>query len=130
MISRSEAIIPAKHSADLSGKDGYFVETASGTDSIVNAVTDTPLGVIVEGSAAANSSTIATPNYGGVVKVKVTDTSPGTINRGTYLTVKTDGTVQADAGSGARCRVARALEAGAAGELIDAYLIEPINYAS
>ena len=85
---------------------------------------------MIDESGSSAFSTIATPNFGGVVKVKVTGTSPGTINRGTYLTVKTDGTVQADAGSGARCRVARALEAGAADELIDAYLIEPINYAS
>jgi hypothetical protein len=129
MIARSEATIPAKHTADFTGLEGYFVETASGTDSVVNAVADIPLGVILEGGPA-NSATIATPNFGGVVKVKVTATSPGTINRGTYLTVKTDGTLQADAGSGARTRVARALEAGAAGELIDAYLIEPIYYAS
>lgn len=127
MISRSEAIIPAKHSADFSGKEGYFVESASGTDSICNAATDIPLGVILEGSATANAATIATPNFGGVVKVKVTGTSPGTIVRGTYLTVKNDGTVQADAGSGGRVRVARALEAGAADELIDAYLMEPVS---
>jgi len=127
MISRSEAIIPANHVADFTGLEGYFVETAAGADTIVNAAADIPLGVILEGMPKA--STIATPNFGGVVKVKVTGTSPGTIARGTYLTVKDDGTVQADAGTGARVRVARALEAGAAGELIDAYLIEPTALA-
>lgn len=127
MISRAEAIIPATHVADFTGEDGKFVETASGVETIVNAVGDIPLGVIAEGLPAR--STICTPNFGGVVKVKVTGTSPGTINRGTYLTVKNDGTVQADAGSGTRVRVARALEAGAANELIDAYLIEPVALA-
>lgn len=127
MLSRSEAIIPSTHTADFTGLDGYFVETASGVDSIVNAVTDIPLGVVLEG--LVKNSTLATQNFHGVVKVKVTPTAPGTIVRGTYLTVKTDGTVQADAGSGARTRVARALEAGAAGELIDAYLMEPAALA-
>lgn len=124
MIARTNAIIPGLHSADWTGKDGYFVESASGADSICNAATDIPLGVITEGLPA--SSSIATPAFGGVVKVKVTGTSPGTIVRGSYLTVKSDGTVQLDAGTGSRVRVARALEAGAANELIDAYLIEPV----
>jgi hypothetical protein len=37
--------------------------------------------------------------------------------------------VQADAGTGSRVRVARALESGAANELIDAYLVEPVTLA-
>jgi hypothetical protein len=130
MISQSEAIITGIHAADWTGKEGHFVETIGGADSIVNAVSDIPLGVILEGMPAGGRSTIATPNYGGVVKVKVTGTSPGTINRGTYVVIKADGTVAQDTGSGARTRVARALQAGAADELIDAYLIEPIYYAS
>lgn len=44
MLSRSEAIIPSTNTADFTGLDGYFVETATGVDSIVNAVTDIPLG--------------------------------------------------------------------------------------
>lgn len=115
--------MPATHVADWTGLDGYFVETAAGVDSVVNAATDVPLGVITEG--LAKKSSIALQHFAGVVKVKVTGTSPGTITRGTYLTVKSDGTVQADAGTGARVRVARALEAGVANELIDAYLLEP-----
>lgn len=128
MIARDTNIIPGNHTADFTGLEGYFVETASGTDTVVNAVTDTPLGVIVEGFK--EKSSIATPAFAGTVKVKITGTSPGTIVRGTYLTVKTDGTVQADAGSGDRTRVARALESGAAGELIEAYLIEPLFIAA
>lgn len=123
MIARHNAIIPGNHSADFTGLDGYFVESASGADSIVNAATDIPLGVITEG--LPSKSSIATPAFSGTVKVKVTGTSPGTIARGTYLTLKNDGTVQADAGTGSRVRVARALEPGAANELIEAYLIEP-----
>jgi hypothetical protein len=36
------------------------------------------------------------------------------------------GTVRLDPGTGNRVRVARALQAGAASELIDAYLMEPV----
>ncbi|MFU8894011.1 MAG: hypothetical protein ACNA8L_10320 [Luteolibacter sp.] len=127
MIARDTNIIPGKHVADWTGQEGKFVETAAGADSIVNNAADIPLGVITEG--LPTNSAIATPKFSGTVKVKVTGTSPGTIVRGTYLTVKSDGTVQADAGTGARVRVARALEAGAANELIEAYLLEPTALA-
>lgn len=126
MISRSTAVIPLTPTADHTGKEGYFVENSSGSAAIVNAATDIPIGVITEGGETTGKSAIAVPAFGGIVKVKVTDTSPGTITLGTYLTVKSDGTVQADAGTGSRVRVARAVEAGAAGELIDAYLMEPV----
>ena len=123
MLFRS-AIIPANHPADFTGLEGYFVRTAANTDFICNTAADIPLGVIVEGLRTRSS--IITPNYGGVVKVKVANSGAGIINRGTYLMLRTDGTVQADSGTGVRVRIARALEAGTPNELIDAYLIEPI----
>lgn len=126
MIDRDTAIIALTPTADHTGKEGYFVENSSGSAAICNAATDIPLGVITEGFPTTGKSSIALPAFGGLVKVKVTDTSPGTITLGTYLTVKSDGTVQADAGSGSRVRVARACESGAAGELISAYLMEPV----
>lgn len=122
---RTEGIIPLTPTADHTGKEGYFVENSSGSAAICNAATDIPLGVITEGQPTTGKSSIALPCVGRTVKVKVTSDTPGTIALGTYLTVKADGTVQADAGSGSRVRVARALEAGAAGELIEAYLLEP-----
>ena len=130
MIARDTAVIPMTPSADHTGKEGYFVEYAAGPKAaICNAAADIPLGVIVDGADTTGNSAVATPAFGGTVKVKVTGTRPGTINMGTYLTLKADGTVQADAGSGARVRVARALEAGAANELIEAYLMEPTALA-
>ena len=123
MISRETSIIPSLHVADFTGKEGYFVESAAGADSIVNHAADIPLGVITEGLAAGSS--IALPSYAGIVKVKVTGAAPGAIVRGSYGTVKNDGTVQLDSGAGARVRVCRFLEAGAANELVDAYLVEP-----
>ena len=115
--------------ADQTNYRGYFVEASSGSAAICNAATDLPIGVIVDGQPTTGQSSIAVAS-GLAVKVKVTGTSPGTIALGTYLTLKSDGTVQADAGSGARVQVARALESGAAGELITAVLINPVSIAS
>jgi len=122
---RTNAILPFTPAADQTGLEGYFVEASSGNVAVCNAATDIPLGVIVEGSDTTGKSSIALPNYGGTVPLKITGTSPGTIVVGTNLTLKSDGTVQADAGTGNRVRVARALEIGSAGEVIEGYLLEP-----
>lgn len=116
------ALVPT---ADQSLLRGYFVENSSGSAAVCNAATDLPIGVIVDGQPTTGRSSIAV-SPGLVVPVKVTGTSPGTINLGTYLTLKNDGTVQADAGTGSRVQVARALESGAAGEIISAVLLNPI----
>ena len=122
-------IIALTPTADQTNYRGYFVEASSGSAAICNAPTDQPIGVIVDGQPTTAQSSIAL-SPGLAVKVKVTGTSPGTIALGTYLTLKADGTVQADAGSGARVQVARALESGAAGELITAVLLQPVSIAS
>ena len=123
---RTEAILPLTPTSDHSGKEGYFVKASSGQAALVSAATDIPIGVILSGDTTSGRSSIATPAVGRTVPIKITGTSPGTIVLGTYLTVKSDGTAQADAGSGNRVRVARALEAGAANEIIEGYLIEPV----
>lgn len=125
-LAADSAIIALTPTADQTSSRGYFVEASSGSAAIVNAATDLPIGVIVDGQPTTGKSTIAV-GIGLLVKVKVTGTSPGTINLGTYLTVKNDGTVQADAGSGNRVQVARAMESGAANELIDAVLLQPVS---
>lgn len=129
-LALDSGVIALTPTADHTSSRGYFVEASSGSAAIVNAATDLPLGVIVDGQPTTGKSSIALSGSGHVAKVKVTGTSPGTIALGTYLTVKNDGTVQADAGSGARVQVARALESGAANELIDALLINPVSIAS
>lgn len=123
MIARSNAIVPLTPTADHTGKDGYFVLA---TGALVSSATATlPLGVITEGFDTTGKDSVALPNFAGTVKVKVTTSSPGSIVAGSFLTVKADGTVQLDAGTGSRIQVARAIEAGAAGELIEAYLVHP-----
>jgi hypothetical protein len=122
LFARAGGVISVPGAADLTGKKGFFVEIASGEISLCNAVTDLPLGVLGEGDAVAGS--VILPNAPGSVFVKLS-ASPGTVAAGTYLTLVAGGTAAADAGTGARVQVARALEAGAANELIEAMLLEP-----
>jgi hypothetical protein len=127
MIVNDKALVALTPTADQSDSEGLFVEASGLNAAVVNNAADIPLGVIIDGEPTTGKSTIAISGaYSGIVTVKVAPTSPGAINRGTYLTLRNDGTVQADAGSGARVRVARALEAGAANELIQAILTEPL----
>lgn len=120
------AVLPRISDSDLSDKEGYFVEPASGKVSIVNAATDIPLGVIVHGTTAGGHNSVAMA--GQVARVKCNATV-GTVNDGTYLTLAADGTVVADPGTGARVRVARAVETGANYALIDALILDPVVLA-
>jgi hypothetical protein len=123
MIARSNAIIPITPAADHTGKEGYAVVIVGGEASIVTSNTAAPIGVITEGAPTSGKDSVALIGGGlaGTVKVKL-GTSPGTVNLGTYLEIKADGTFKADAGtSGTVC--ALALESGAAGELIEAALL-------
>lgn len=130
-IVRTNGLLSLTPTADHTGKEGYFVEYSSGSAAICNAATDLPIGVITDGQTTSGKSSVAlNRGFGGTVRVKVTTSSPGTINAGTKLQLKSDGTVQADGATGARVLVAIALEDGAAGELIEAVLIEPIKYGA
>ena len=126
MIRNSQALLALEATADLSAKDGYFVKASTTKCASVTAVTDVPLGVITNGDVAAGNTTVALPNFGGTVSAKV-DGTPGTIALGTKLMMTATGTVRAlTATTGTYFYVAIALEAGAANELIQVRLIEPI----
>lgn len=112
---------------DQSAARGRFVQTSGAL--ITHASNQVPLGVLVDGGVASARSAIAPCGSGALVKVKLHST-PGTVAVGTYLCLHSDGSVLADAGTGARVRVARALEAGAASELITAVLLDPTVFAS
>lgn len=123
MIARANAIIPITPAADHTGKEGYAVKIVSEEAAIVTAISDAPIGVILEGAATTGKDSVALIGAGlsGTVKVKI-GTSPGTVVLGTLLEIKSDGTFKADAGTeGTVC--AMALEPGAAGELIEAALL-------
>jgi hypothetical protein len=123
MIARDNAVIPVTPAADQTGLEGYFVENSSGTASVCNATTDVPLGIIVEGADTDSKSSIALSRGGfkGTVKVKIGSGS-GAVSAFNLLQLNSDGTVNVDAGSGARTLVAQALEAGVAGDLIEAVI--------
>lgn len=130
MIKREKAILPYPTDADHSDKDGYFVSLNQDTGkvSIVAGATAAPHGVILDGAEAGDSDSIALSAGGlpGTVEVKLS-ANPGTVKRGTLLALDaaTLGTVKADPATGARVLVAQALEAGTAGELIEAVLLYP-----
>lgn len=125
MIRNATAVIGRLATADLTGKDGYFVKNSSGSVALVSAVTDLPLGVVTSGDVAAGFTSVALPNFGGTVSVKLNGT-PGTVVQGTDLYLKADGTVAVlPVAAGTYYKVAIALESGAANELIEARLVEP-----
>lgn len=123
MEVRDKAIIALQPAADHREKRGFFVLS---NGALPSNATDIPIGIIVQGENTNGIDTVATPAFGGTVKVKLSAT-PGTVSIGTYLVLDgtTLGAVKADPGTGARVRVARALESGTANELIEAYLVEP-----
>lgn len=131
MQPRTNQIFSITPDADHTGKEGYFVDLSSGEASISDTPTVAPYGVILQGQPTSAKDSIATPGVTGTVPVKITDTSPGTINRGTKLVLAAeDGTVAADPDTGARVIVAEACESGAAEEIIEARLLEPVVFAS
>ena len=122
MIARSSAIFPVTPTADHTGLEGYFILP---TGALVSSATAAvPLGVITEGFETTRKDSVATHNFAGSVKVKLGGT-PGSVVAGSYLVLNADATAKLDPGTGSRIRVARAIEAGVANELIEAILIDP-----
>ena len=123
----ADAILAFPGAADYSTNRGFFVRfdgTADRVAIVATPASQRPLGVIVDGQPTTGQNSIALSGSGLVVKVKCA-ASAGTINPGTLLQLNTTtlGTVSADAGTGGRVIVAKALEAGANDALIDAILL-------
>jgi hypothetical protein len=119
METRKAAIISLVPSVDHTDYEGYFVVITSGKAVITTSATVVPAGVIIDPATTSGEDSIALMNHGGTVRVKVT----GAVTAGNLLQIRTDGTVEADDASGARTLVARALEDGVTGELVDAALL-------
>jgi len=111
--------------ADHSDKRGFAVKASTGSAALIAAITDVPLGVITEGAPTSGKDSVAICGSGLVVKVKL-DATPGSVVLGSYLTTTATGTFVLDDAAGSRAVTARALEAGAANELIRAVLINPV----
>lgn len=120
-------VLPFTPASDHTTKRGFFVEMSSANVEIVNSATaDLPIGVIADGQPTTGKDSIVIQGSGSIAMVKCA-ASAGTINPGTFLVLDgtTLGAVKADPGTGARVRVARALESGANDALIAAVLTEP-----
>lgn len=133
MEAMDKAIVAMTPTADHSEKRGFFVTAAAGLAALVTTpATDDPYGVILDGEDTDGKDSVALcGGNAGPVKVKLS-ASPGTVVAGTRLQLDatTIATACADAGTGARVVCARALETGAANELIKAILLDPVIYAA
>lgn len=121
------AVESLEAAADHSTKRGYFVELSAGKASIVNATTDVPYGLILDGEEAGGQDAIAISGGNvGTVRVKV----GGAVAKGALGQLQNDGSVITDAGTGARVLVCKFMEAGAADELVEAIIFLPVVIAS
>lgn len=127
LFSRGNAVIPVavKSGDDFTDLEGYFFKLSSNEATAIGATTDVPYGVVLDGSRG-DTEISALVGFGGPAPVKVKLGSTIT-DLSKDLTLKADGTVESDDGSGARVVVARPLELGAATELIDAVLVHPVT---
>ncbi len=127
LFKRATAVLPFTPNEDHTGKEGYAVKASSGKAALVTADTDVPLGIILDGETTSGRSAVAVCDAGGgTVRVKL-DGTPGTVAVGTYLTISATGTFKAAVSGKTQC--ARALEAGAANELVEAVLHRPVTAA-
>ncbi|MDR1427273.1 MAG: hypothetical protein LBJ08_05885 [Bifidobacteriaceae bacterium] len=106
--------------ADYTGKEGYFVNADWHLSA---AATDTPLGVISEVWDDESADVAIAGAASGTYLVKL-GAAPGSIDTGSILELEAGGTVKLGDGTGTP--VARALEPGLAGELIEAVLLHPV----
>ena len=127
MESLVKAIVALTPAADHRTKEGYFVNLdGSGNAAVSSSATTKPFGLILqsENTDGVDSVAVCGGNVG-VCKVKAS----GTIAKGAYVQLHTDGSVVTDAGSGARVLVGIALEAAVSGDLIDVVPITPVVYS-
>ena len=123
--TREEAIIAMTPNEDQRGKEGFAVKVSSGKAALCTAATDIPIGVIVEGENTDGTSSVQVADAGGKPVLVKLDGTPGTVAIGTYLTITATGTFKATTTATTQC--ARALQSGAANELIEAVLFRPIT---
>lgn len=122
-IIKEQAILALTPNEDQTSKEGYFVTFSSGKAALSTSATDEVIGVLIDGETTSAKSSVALNGaFSGVVKVKL----QAGVTQGDYLVLHTNGTVKTDPGTGARRRVARALETGIANELIDAVIMFPV----
>lgn len=125
-LAKDGSVAAYPGAADYTNNRGFFVRfdgTGERVALIATPASQRPLGVIVDGQPTSGQNSVALCGSGLIAKVKCA-ASAGTINPGTLLQLDgtTLGAVSADAGTGGRVIVGKALEAGANNALIDAIL--------
>jgi len=120
LLARGNAIIPITGN-DLTDKEGYLLKESSGNLVLNDSATAPARAVCLEGNTAAKNSSAIIIGSGQVVRLK----AGGAITKFNQVTQKNDGTVIADAGSGARVAVGIALETGVTDALIEVALQTP-----
>jgi hypothetical protein len=108
---------------DYTDKEGHFVNADF---SLSAAATDIPLGVIAEVWDDESADVAVAGAASGTYLVKL-GAAPGAVVTGSLLELEAGGTVKLGDGTGTP--VARALEPGVAGDLIEAVLIDPPSAA-
>jgi hypothetical protein len=125
-IAQNDSIVSRTPGADHSSDQGKFVTDAAGTTTIVASATALPFGCLVDGENTTGQDSVALMGGDKPVYVKLGGTATG----GSYGQLINNGTVQNDAGTGARVLVCIFLESGSSGERVAAKLVGPIPYAS
>ncbi len=127
--ARATAIIPIIAAASLALKEGYFYKLDAANKAVIcSATTDIPNGLILGTSedGLEIDAAVSGGNHG-TVRVKlgaaVTDLRKD-------LMLRADATAESDDGAGARVIVARPLETGAVGEMIECVLLYPVSFAA
>jgi hypothetical protein len=121
LLTKEIAIIPHT-GVDFTDKEGYLVKENAGALALNDSAVAAARGVILEGADDDEQSSIGILGaFAGTVRVKL----GGAVAKYNLLQQKNDGTVEVDAAAGARVLVGIALEAGAAGDLIEAALFAP-----
>jgi hypothetical protein len=135
MMALSGAFL-AVHNAILRAPGEVLITSTAGegvavsvAGAAVNATTQ-PAYLITSANCPDGFRKAVTYNYSGEVEVKLRAATAGTINPGTLLVLHSDGTFQADPGTGARVVCARAIESKITdSEFCRAILIPPVTLA-
>jgi hypothetical protein len=126
-LVREQAILPFTPAADQSAYEGYFVNVSGDTATVSASASTSPFGVILDGETTSGKSSVAVCGGNvGTVRVKL----GGTVTKGQYMQLHSDGRAIVDAGSGARILVALCLESGVANDLVEAMLLTPVTYSA
>jgi len=124
LYRRKTALTSILAAASLAGKEGYFYKLDEDDKAvIVSSAADKPHGLIM--AVTLDGMEITGAPFGGnhgTVPIKL---GGNVTELSTDLTLKADGSVEADDGAGARVVLARPLELGTTGEFIECILLEP-----